>query len=304
MRLSAAIAVTLFLTANNLSAFAENQLTLHFSNPPLGLDWSSPQALTYSTLINALVDKIRGLDIPIGHVIEDLECGTYHRLMGMSPDGSAEERTAILEGYGLGTMMNKYHGHLDTTEDATKVIQSMSKHGRNNFIRFQISQSTCGRLQDYIKEYEKRGLDKTYSGLNSCPLYEEGSGCSAFGASFLEVAGLLTPEFQTAWMRHLIVPYEYVGGPRTNKKVNVLKLLFSFDSHWASDPKDGVKLDFYDPELMNLWVKKALVDVHAFTSRAFPWDPQIATLENSEGIAFDARTVPTPTGDFFRKRNQ
>ncbi len=285
----------LFFTSNLNRAFASNQLTLHFINPPRALQWETPQKITLSTFLNAMIDRVQGVNIPIGHVIEELECGDYHRYLGMSPDGDSEEIGAILGGYGLGTMLKKYKGHLDRSESAIRMIQSAAQYGRSNFVRFYISGSSCQRLRQYIDEYEKRGLDKIYSGLDSYPLYQEGSGCSAFGASFLEVAGLLTPEMQETWMRHVVVPEEYIGGPQGKKSVNILKLIFAFGSQWESNPSRGVKIDFYDPELMNAWVTKLTKD------SVGKW--KVEVREGVQGVSFDVASLPPREGDFFKVRS-
>jgi hypothetical protein len=284
------------------SAFAANQVTLHFIPSPKGINWKRPETLADSTLINQIA-KVHGGDRhSVGHVYEELECGQTHFFTGATDVGNSQESHALFkEGYGLGILLKTYDGLLDATDDAEKDLAAMHVTGRSNFLRFEVSPATCARLVEYVKEYQARGYDKIYAGLNARPRRGEGSGCSAFGASFLELAGVETPEFEDSFMRDYIMPRKFVGGEFTRKRVSILKIILAFSAKWDTDlSKGGFRIHFYDPERMYDWVTNAVQAIQT-QSRTFPWPgAEVQYLGQSEGVAFDARDVPTPTEPIFK----
>ena len=290
------------LISINSAALAANRLTLYFVPSPKGLDWTTPQSLAKTTLKNELAISPAGQKHSIGHVYEEIECGTYHRFIGMTSTGSKQERNAIFkQKVGLGVILIKYIGRFNTNEEAITDLNKMERKGRSNFMSFNVSDTTCKRLMDYVDEYQNRKLDQIYAGLNYDALDGEGSGCSSFGASFLTVAGLQTPEFQHLWRQQYIVPFQYIGGTITGKKVNFLKVYFASNSRWGFFPSDGVAINFWDPDLMHDWVTAASDDVQNDATRTFSWPAAYASHQNSDGIIFDATNVPTPTGPIFNK---
>jgi hypothetical protein len=278
-----------------------SELTLHFIPAPTRTDWSSPQALASSALKNQFVKYKGGSRHSIGHLYVELSCQTGHFFTGTTSTGNAEERIAILfQGYGLGIVLKNFMGKLDASFDAEMDVKSLQAVGRSTFVKFLISESTCQRLTDYWFEYQRKGYHQIYAGLNARPLYGESAGCTAFGASFLELAGLLDLQFVKEWKSQFVIPRKYVGGPITGKRVSFLKVLMANRSKWDEDfSHDGIALDFWDPEKMVEWTRLAVEKINHDEKLDLPWSAKAVQSDLSVGVEFDASWVTTPTGPYF-----
>ncbi len=285
------------------SIFARaGEVTLHFIPAPTFTNWSSPQKVAKSVLVNQFAKYNGGNRHEIGHLYVELTCGSTHILTGSTSQNNTEERRAIfIKGYGLGIVLKNFAGKLDAQEDVEQDINSLQSTGRSNFVKFLISESTCDRLTQYLDEYKARGYDQIYAGLNARPLYGESSGCTAFGMSFLELAGLQIPEFEKAWSHDLIMPRKFVGGPLTHRNVRFIRILTAFRSKWDTDLSNGgFPLHFWDPEQMVVWTNDVVKELNQGAIRTFPWPTKVVQSQNSYGLEFDARDVPTPTGPIFK----
>lgn len=297
--------VPFLLATTAPTVYAQSYLTLHFTHSPRGIDWKNPQTLAVSVLRNTIA-PVRASRHAIGHVRIELKCGDSYLMTGMTNKYGSDTRDAVLkDGYGLGVVLKTYRGELEQTEKIFSKQQKLLEIGRASFIKFLIKDSTCDRLHEYLKEYKENGYDQMYSGLHAFPLYRQGSGCSAFGASFLELSGLQIPEFEDKWMRHnLILPYQYIGNPAEGKKLNFFKLLFSLRARWGSNDSDGVKITFWDPDLMHNWIvktHKTLTNNPSLAEGRFPWPlVKLQRIKKGRGMIFDARSIPTPTGPIFK----
>ncbi len=286
-----------------ISTFANaGELTLHLIPAPKPTNWSSPQKLAQSALQNQYVPYSGGKRHSIGHLFVELECHGARLFTGSTSTGDTEERKAIfLQGYGLGIVLKNFKGKLDDPRETEQDIRQMQATGRSNFLRFRITDSTCNRLMQYWFEYQIRGYHHTYAGLNARPLYGESAGCTAFGTSFLELAGLLDPVFESNWKTKLIMPRRYVGGPLTKRWVNFLSILTARRSKWDQDlSRRGFPLDFWDPEKMVKWTAQAVHTLKAGGSLNLPWPAVPVSSDNSIGVEFDAEGVATPTDPIFK----
>jgi len=291
-----------FLILLSIRPAHSDQITLHFIKAPSPTRWTTPRSLTLSALRNQVARVPSGQRHSIGHVYAELECGSRHHFSGVTSTGNTEERRAIfLEGYGLGVVLKNYAGKFDTEDYIQRDLNSMFETGRSNLVRFKISPRTCSRLETYLKEYEERGYHHIYAGLNARPLRGESSGCSAFGMSFLELAGLQDPEFESNWKTYRILPRKLVGGPLTGKKVSLIKILRQIPSRWDSNlTQGGFPVDFWDPEKMHGWTELAARDLMSGANRRFPWPASLIRVQKSVGVVFDATQVPTPEGPIFQ----
>ncbi len=279
-----------------------DSLTLHYIPSPKGVNWKNPRHLALSVVINQIARVPGGDRHEIGHVYEELTCGSNTLFTGMTSVGNEEERKNILkEGYGLGVLFKTFNGKLDDPEETKADIEEMQATGRSSFIRFQISESTCARLTQYIEEFKQNHYDQIYAGLNARPLYREGAGCTAFAASFLELSGLQIPEFEDQWMSSYIIPWKYIGGPLTGNHVSIFKILFAVGKPWSTDETAGLKALFWDPEKTHYWIQDLNYNILMNgPSKSYPWASKAVFSNNSAGIEFDTRDVPTPTDPIFK----
>lgn len=267
-----------------------DEMTLYFIPSPYGLDWDTPASITRTTIKNEITLK----DRHIGHVAIELKCtdGT-HLITGMTGDVSVAKKLLFREGLGLGLLFYNFNGSIETTEKLKSEIEIKAKQGRLSFLQFKIKSATCKRLVQYVNEFTSKGYMANYA-LPHRPRYGEGSGCSAFGASFIELAGLMEEEFKNAWSRHLRVPEKYIGKPISDKKVPITSLLLPLSkTSWAEENEPHRKIFFWSPDDMHEWVLKKI-------KNDFPKEYQITKRDNAWGLIYDRTHIETPNGPIFQ----
>lgn len=269
-----------------------HELTLYFYPSP-GVSWKSPAHLTLSTALTKLTNQPRS----IGHVSirvrsEGDRLIDFHT--GMTQSQKNEGRAEVLKlGYGLGILFHDFDGELEHTEALDAEISTRSrKPGKLSYIRFEITRAIAERVEKYLQAFAACGADKHY-GSPHRPLYGEGGGCSAFAASFLEVAGLLTPEHRERWARNHLLPRSHVGGPKTGNRVGVLQMLTRFA--WAQENEPHEKFFIWDPDLMHHWLTEVWNRESKTPSKLY----RTETWNQAKGLVVDAREGVCPTGDFF-----
>lgn len=288
------IAVTLFTS----SAFADS-VSLHLFKSPKGINWSSPWTMTYSTLKNSLVKTGSKRAFAISHVFVEVKCDSTgeHIFRGQTSADDSEERELLFKkGYGLGLMFHTYKGKYEKDEAILKDMAPYEGSARRGEYKALISPSTCQRLLKYEREYQARNFGSLYSGLQADPLKGEGTGCSAFGMSFMRVGGL-TPAFVQNWKNIIDVPKRFVGGPLTGNRVSVLKLLTHPGAKW-SNKEAHIHLEAWNPEKMLEWV----VATHNLIDKGgvLPgYDVVVDSVGNSKSVTVDLTSVPTPTGPIW-----
>ncbi|MGE0617079.1 MAG: hypothetical protein AB7P04_15725 [Bacteriovoracia bacterium] len=232
-----------------------NLLTLYIIPPGRDLNWDSPKRLVNSVIRNYIFHP----DRLIGHVLASVRCGATGEpdffFSGMSGRGD-DRALADDEGYGLGLMFHDYAGYMENPKLLVKELRYRAKWGRLSFLEFEINANTCERLQEYMRGYRANGDDKHY-GLPNRPRFHEGGGCTAFSTSFIDVAGLLEPDFVAHWTRTLRVPRALVGGHWTGEKIPTKKLRKGKEAdRWAIPDEPGFDLFFWDAQLMHRWVRE------------------------------------------------
>jgi hypothetical protein len=237
--------------AGSGAAFA-NQFTLFAIPAPklTGLSWKSPGALARRTLINEGL----GFSRAIGHVAVRLDCAAIpgkaaaHVQTGQSNVGDAFRTMVLKEKVGLGVLFRTVEGVLETEAELDETFASRYESGRMSFIRTAISGETCHALLDYVKEYDKRDVEKNYGFVR--PSYQEGAGCSAFGMSFMKLAGLMEPRMQEEWRFDVKVPMSLIGGSTNpGNSVSVPRLLL-LGRPWAREGEAHLRLTGWDPSRM------------------------------------------------------
>lgn len=284
------------------SAYAENSLTLHIIKSPNGLDWSSPKRLARTVVLNALSPKNR----MIGHVAVELKCQggaekqSVHEVTGTAnADSSVYNKQILFKRMGFGVIFDTYEGVLENKAELLKEFEKKYNKKRRNritFIKHLISSKTCFRLKAYLEEYRRMGYGNFY-GLPLDPRRRQGAGCSAFGVSFLENAGLMREEFKANWSYDLKVPNELIGGefhPGGSHKVSLLKLYFlkKSNNRWANEDEDYRRIFFWDPDTMYDWTMERIRKLDY--PRAV-----IVKRGRTHGLVIQATHLPTPDGPLF-----
>ncbi len=297
------------------------ELTLYFYPSPYGINWSNPRRLTRSTVLNQF--SLDGHSI--GHVHIELTApagnGTSPTCLvtGMIQRSRSEERALLfLRNIGLGILFHDFQGAIEETEKAAAEIERRCRKGTASFLKFLISARAHARALTYVREFTERG-DCAHYGLPNRPLHGEGGGCTAFGASFLEIAGLMEEEFLRDWTQRIRVPQALLGGayadpeffgehsPRTPKDknfaraagVSLVRLLLPFgDSRWARENEPHREVFFWDPDRMHGWVQRVWREESERPTGRF----QIETRAKAHGLVADRRGLHAPEGPLWKNR--
>jgi hypothetical protein len=316
----------LFLLSSNLLK-AENSLTLFVATPPKKLSWKSPSSLLWSTIKSGFKSNF----FSIGHAMIDLQCdatkdsGPVNEQTGVtSKQGSDDKDLIVDDGIGMGILFHTFEGELNTREFVKKRLELASElQNRLSTFKILVNEKTCQRLATYLREYKEKGIDSRY-GLSLRPRRAEGSGCTAFGASFFEVAGFLSSEIKKAWSVEVDVQESLIGDPSLNKKISIDEILFSEKGQsWAKNGEPSRHLLVYDTQLFDQWIRKiwnnrskGLPAGYSIDQKTYKkWHKRIwievqapgtpegweeANVSNGVvSLQFDARSIPTPIDNIW-----
>ena len=289
-----------FLLFFSFSTFASDQVSLIFINSPKGINWKTPWSLSVSTINNSLLKFKNKRVFGISHVFINVKCDSLKKneYFGMTSATDTEERDLLFkQKYGLGIMFHTYAGKLERNKVIEKDLKDYEGSDRIAKMTTIISSEACERMLDYAKDFEARGFNKMYSGLQADPLKGEGSGCSAFGMSFLEVGGLLDKEYFTEFREHIYIPKRFVGGPLTGNKVPLTRLLFRPGAKW-SNKEPNIELHAWNPEKMHAWVGKTYEA--ALKGNKLPNMVGLKLNGKTKEVVFDKTHYETPTGSYWK----
>ncbi|OGR10122.1 MAG: hypothetical protein A2341_05935 [Deltaproteobacteria bacterium RIFOXYB12_FULL_58_9] len=280
----------------------DHKLTFFFFPSPHGIDWSSPKNLTLTTIKNQLgIGKHRH---PIGHVnigltsTNDSATETTHFLTGMVAQSAAVQRKQVLGGYGLGVLFSSVPGRLESIDEVNEQLPARYASGKLSFLTFRVSPSTAARLAVYVDAYRNFGLDHSY-GLQNRPLHGEGAGCSAFAASFLEVAGLQFQELRDNWTLTRTAPLKLLGGPDAGEKVPLWRVLGPAGATWATAGEPGEEFTCWDPDAMHAWLTNQWNRTQRGEPPCLELPLSLSHRGRALGIIVNARDVHTPSGPIF-----
>ena len=229
---------------------------LHVIPPPNPLGWESPKSLLMDTLWHHVIQD----EAPIGHFYiefkseEPWKNGVRHVLTGMSRKNANLSTLRVMrEQLGLGTFFHDFPGKLDSGREAQKELLKVQKKGRLRTIRVDLDSERVGVLFDELNEWIRHGSHLHYGGGHQI-LRGEGAGCAEMGAHFLNLAlGIkATPK---EWIRSVYAPRELVGGPKTGRRVGVLRILRE-GTRWGNHDRDGLLYSTPDMELTWEWMER------------------------------------------------
>ena len=245
--------LSLFLLTLSCKIKAQS-ITLYSFPPPHPIRWSHPHSLLISTIRNYYARPNYKPVRMLGHFVLELKNDTSILLTGMAIDEMADLRKPILKDkIGLAVLFKLAPGHLEETAQVQTEINNRARLGSAAFITFKITDSAYQYLKLYIDSFKLKGYDKLYNGLNR-PRAGEGSGCTAFGISFLELINALSPEYKDQWAIEVNIPEKLIGDSIAKKKVSVWRIFFSF--RWAKKNKPARLHTLYEPSLIYQWINK------------------------------------------------
>lgn len=258
-------------------------LTLYIYPSPYGVDWRSPLHLTRSVIKNAASLRPR----QIGHVAielkSDVDGRTERFFTGMTSNNGATNRKLIfLKQMGLGVLFHQYPGFLESIEKLDPELEKRLEKGHFSFVRFNLSKESYERARLYLNQYQERNVGKYY-GLPQRPRYGEGAGCSAFAASFVEVAGVMRDEFKNNWSSQVRVPEEFLA----NIPIWRLLIKSAKNQRWANENEPGKNIFFWDPDMMHAWVNQKIEALKTSPSA----DLTVSIEKNTRGILVDSSKI-------------
>jgi hypothetical protein len=277
----------LFLSTQAFSS-TPSELGLYFIPSPFGIDWATPSSLAMTAAKNKFSFKSHFM----GHVWVEIKCGDKHELTGMVAARPDYLNQILIQQRGLGVLYHSFEGRLETKSDIEAERKELYQEGRINFVKFNLNPSQCNRVFQYATEYRKQNVGRYY-GLANRPRWGEGSGCSAFGASFVDVLNILDHDMKLSWSQSVKIPLELAGPPVREETVSIFKIL-THSKSWAKDNEPHKLLTFWDPDLMYKWVNKKISQKQAGYS--------IEKIANAQGVVFDKAYFPTPEEPIWQQQ--
>ncbi len=284
------------------SGASAGTLTVYAIPSPHGIDWTTPKSLTWSALGNQVSPQTH----PIGHANIHLRCrvadgdyGDFEILTGMtSAKNDPTNQRLKNEGYGLGVLFATVDGRLETQDEVSRDLHHRFSRGSVNFLQFEIAAATCDRLAQYATEYQQRGYDQFY-GLPNRPRHGEGAGCTAFAASFLDLAGLHTDHLKSQWAKSRLAPAHLTGGPLTGNFVPLVALLRPLQpSRWAAQDEPHFAINFFDPDALFQHIERSW-RAEQNPLGAGP-DAQVSKLGRAKGFLLNASQIHPPDEPIWR----
>lgn len=281
---------------------------------PAKLDWGSPRRLLLSTLKATLLNP----DHPIGHVNIEVqyrgqEDAAHHLFTGATDQESGASRRLLLkDGLAFSILERSWPGRLEGDQESSAAIANRCKRrNRLAVVTFIISDATCQRLLDYVHALRTDSTPRYY-GFSARPRRGEGSGCSAFGASFVELIGVMDPALRGAWGRTVRVPLSLMAGYLGRPSIGVTRAALSpAAAAWAAPEDPHMLLECYDPDRMFDWAVHSnvapgeIAGLPVQPDPAFPkeldrrYDLGGRAERNVRAVIVDAREVPTPAEPIF-----
>ena len=186
--------------------------------------WGSPNQLAASTIVaygaaQALVWTNQAvLGHPIGHLQVEMSCTSDDAAHTISipltgQTGGGNELLASFEG--AGTLFHEFPGWLDHRgpkyADIKRDVATRKQSGRIAGMKFKLNDALCRHIWGYFNWYDTSDGPKHYGGQFR-PQRKEGSGCTAFGTSFVDRGGFLARDFMVdTWARQEFVGVKHVG---------------------------------------------------------------------------------------------
>jgi hypothetical protein len=279
---------------------SECSLTLYFIPSPFGLNWDTPTTLARDIVKNYVAKgKFGNTKRFMGHVNIELKYNDngreVHILTGMVASKLDAIGLLLKEKVGLGIIFHSFPGRLESKEELDSELDHYSTAGNTmmNFCKYLITPLAAKRIEQYLNDYKANDIGRYY-GLFNSPLHGEGAGCSAFGASFLDVIGGLNTDHKKNWANKVVVPHSLIGAPLNKKnKVSFFKLLLQNHKWLNKKTDDSHEIFFWDPDLMYQDTQRKLKNM--------PKDVKEIKIKNMSGLQYDLTNTQAPETPIFKR---
>jgi hypothetical protein len=301
MKVMARFFLTFFIASIfNPASAGDYTITLYAIPARSQIDFSSPGRLVWTALGNTLTLHASQRKNAMGHVFIELSGPDYDVVAGSTKKKLfSSGRKELMHGYGLGILFRGIEGKLEFDGALTRDLPTHYHNGDIAFIKAQISQENFDRLVHYLEEYQQRGYDTIYNGLNK-PREGLGAGCTAFGVSFFEVAGIIQQDWLESWTVNVRVPYYLIGGPATGNFVPLEKV--SYTAEWALEDEPHKVFSIIDPYLIYKWINEVWVGHRSGMHQSDAFDDEVPVTVSrgkARGLVYDFRQYPMPEEPVF-----
>ncbi len=250
---------------NVLNSGSDHELTI-FAIPEVSkIEWDNPSLLFKTTIkcyLNAALSKQYYV---IGHVIARIQSPLLDSVVYVAMNGAVQSEKVeyvIKKKVGLGVLGSTIKGRIEPVEHIHDGLALYAKRGKVAYLKFKINQQAVERLIEFVNYFKKKNHmgyapSEFYNGA-LFPRYEkEGSGCSAFAVTLLDIANVVPGEAKDEWIRSVDIPMELIGGEFNNNKRVKFSSILKTKSWYNGDGKEGVDFvnySVYDPGLMFNWI--------------------------------------------------
>lgn len=295
------ILLTCFIASIITSASAGDYTVTLYAIPARSqIDFSSPRRLVWTALGNTLTLHASQRKNAMGHVYIELSGIDYNVVAGSTKKKLfTSGRKELMHGYGLGILFRGIEGKLEFDGALTRDLPTHYHNGDIAFIKARISQENFDRLVHYLEEYQLRGYDTVYNGLNK-PREGLGAGCTAFGLSFFELAGIVQPDWLESWTVNVRVPYYLIGGPATGNFVPPEELFTVLE--WAAKGEPHKVFSIIEPYLIYEWIHEAWDRLTSGAQQVDGFDGEIPVpvlRGRARGLVYDFSHYPVPEEPVF-----
>lgn len=292
-----------------------HELTIYAIPSLVELNWDSPSSLLKSAANSFFLGMFVKTRQRIGHIFIEFKTPLLDSvfLSGFTTaPGENMGTLAMKEHVGLGVLGATVKGHLEHRAYLEKRIKIFAAKKKIAFIKYRISEEAALRVKKYLEGFTKENEDgyspsSIYGGALWPRNEDEGAGCSAFGISALDVAGININH--PDWMVSVNIPMDLVGGHfNNNRKVRILQI--NRRDHWhdgsGKENVDYIPYSVYDPSLVFSWIlnqrklKETLTPVENDNIPGLYYDARSIKISEFEPV-FIKREKSTLFVDFFRK---
>ena len=291
------------LTLHSFAACASgiSELTIYLIPSTSPLDWGSPSSLYKSARKSFTKSAFRKESYSLGHMFIELSsplCDSIIMTSIRATNIREAHKMLFKDGYGLSILTSSVEGRMESRSELEKKIEYFSKRGLINFISYRINEESAHRVLDFIRGFTDTTAafikSRHYGGSYWARFEGEGGGCTSFGLSALEVAGIKIdyPE----WRVKVAIPADLLGGAPTGKKVSVreIKRRESWHDGQGISGIDFLDFEIYDPTYIFRWIVQTLENL----SEQFTPIIKNGIL----GLFLDATDIEPPSEPIFIKR--
>ena len=294
-----------------------HELTIYVVPSHSPLNWESPSTIYTSTFNSFFKARFSKYPNSLGHMFVEFSTPLIDSvvLTGMHSTSSKEKmRLLIKEKAGLAIMGAPLSGEMESSKSLRGMIDYLSKKGgKIAFIKYTLNERSAQRIKEFLETFRNNVAGKSspaiiYGGA-FWPRYEnEGSGCSAFGVSILEIAGvnIEIPD----WKVNVNIPASLVGGEyNNNRKVRRYKIeqVKKWHNGEGVEGVDFFEYKVYDPSLVYDWIlekRKNYIGSNP-ENQIKSKDFQPKTVNNISGLSIDVSHISIPENEpVFLKRTK